>query len=191
ERFDVDERSGESRPKERGTVCFYLDGAWHTLRLPETEGDSIADDLDVARLSEFILGPELGITDPRRDPNIDFVGGIRGIEELERLVDAGEAELAFSMYPTTIDELVAVSDAGLLMPPKSTWFEPKLRSGLLVHLFDSDWRSWWTMRFRRRVSPGSRGPGMTFWSDPRSRAVSSRRYWVTSILKCCLFARRA
>lgn len=138
ERFDVDERSGESRPKERGTVCFYLDGAWHTLRLPETEGDSIADDLDVARLSEFILGPELGITDPRRDPNIDFVGGIRGIEELERLVDAGEAELAFSMYPTTIDELVAVSDAGLLMPPKSTWFEPKLRSGLLVHLFDSE-----------------------------------------------------
>jgi len=77
----------------------------------------------------------LNITDPRRDANIDFVGGIRGTSRLESLVDGGEAELAISMYPTSIEELVDVSDAGLLMPPKSTWFEPKLRSGLLIHLF--------------------------------------------------------
>ena len=92
--------------------------------------------LDVARLGEYLLEPLLGITDPRTDPNIDFVGGIRGTAELERRVDSGEAALAIAMYPTSIEELVLVSDAGQLMPPKSTWFEPKLRSGLLVHLFD-------------------------------------------------------
>jgi len=77
----------------------------------------------------------LNITDPRTDSNIEFVGGVRGTDELERLVDSGHAEMAISMYPTSIQELVEVSDANLLMPPKSTWFEPKLRSGLLVHLF--------------------------------------------------------
>ncbi|HEX9660039.1 MAG TPA: DUF1015 domain-containing protein, partial [Rhodothermales bacterium] len=97
--------------------------------------DSAVARLDVARLGEHILEPMLGIVDPRRDANIGFVGGIRGTAELERLVDSRKAALAISMYPTAIEELVAVSDAGLLMPPKSTWFEPKLRSGLLVHLF--------------------------------------------------------
>lgn len=123
-------------PMRRGEVRLYLDGTWFGLKLPETERPSVADALDVGRLTEHILEPMLGITDPRRDPNIDFVGGIRGTEELERLVDGGHAQLAISMYPTSIEELVDVSDAGLLMPPKSTWFEPKLRSGLLVHLFD-------------------------------------------------------
>jgi len=123
-------------PSEKGTVCVYLDGAWHRVQLPPTERGTVADELDVARLSEHVLEPLLDITDPRRDPNIDFVGGIRGTEELEQRIDRGEAELAISMYPTSIEELIAVSDAGLLMPPKSTWFEPKLRSGMLVHLFE-------------------------------------------------------
>jgi uncharacterized protein (DUF1015 family) len=123
-------------PMRRGEVRIYIDGSWFGLTLPESDGKSASDALDVGRLTEHILEPMLGITDPRRDANIDFVGGIRGTEELERLVDGGHAQMAISMYPTSIEELVDVSDAGLLMPPKSTWFEPKLRSGLLVHLFD-------------------------------------------------------
>jgi uncharacterized protein (DUF1015 family) len=122
-------------PERKGRVGVYADGAWYVLALPETGRDSVADQLDVARLSEFVLEPMLGITDPRTDPNLDFVGGIRGTKELERLVDEGKAAVAFALYPTSVEELVAVSDAGLLMPPKSTWFEPKLRSGLLVHTF--------------------------------------------------------
>lgn len=122
-------------PAEAGQVSVYLSGAWYGLELPPTAHASVDAALDVARLGEHLLEPLLGITDPRRDPRIDFVGGIRGYEALERAVDSGAAELAISMYPTSIEELVAVSDAGLLMPPKSTWFEPKLRSGLLVHLF--------------------------------------------------------
>ena len=122
-------------PMRKGEVSIYLDGGWFGLRLPKTDRDGVSDNLDVGRLTEHILEPMLGITDPRRDPNIDFVGGIRGTSELERLVIEGKAEMAIAMYPTSIQELVDVSDAGQLMPPKSTWFEPKLRSGLLVHLF--------------------------------------------------------
>jgi uncharacterized protein (DUF1015 family) len=122
-------------PPRKGTVCLYLDGVWHALTLPPTRRPSVADTLDVGVLGEYVLEPILGITDPRRDQNIAFVGGIRGTAALERLVDTSEAEAAFSMFPTSMEELLAVSDAGLLMPPKSTWFEPKLRSGLLVHLF--------------------------------------------------------
>ena len=85
-----------------------------------------------------MLEPIFGITDVRNDPRIDFVGGARGTEELERRVDSGEMAVAISMYPTTVDQLVSVADAGAVMPPKSTWFEPKLRSGLFVHLFDED-----------------------------------------------------
>jgi uncharacterized protein (DUF1015 family) len=135
-RLDLAVDSGQKVPDRPGVVCLYADGAWHTLTLSDIGGDSIVDELDVARLSEQLLEPELGIGDPRRDPNLDFVGGLRGTDELERLVDEGRAELAISMYPTSAEELVAVSDAGKLMPPKSTWFEPKLRSGLLVHRFD-------------------------------------------------------
>ena len=135
-RFEVEEALFPE-PEEFGTVAFYLglDHGWQTLVLPETERDGVADTLDVARLAEFVLEPMLGIADPRTDENIAFVGGIRGTEELERLVDSGEADIAFSMFPTSPDELLDVSDAGELMPPKSTWFEPKLRSGLLVHTF--------------------------------------------------------
>lgn len=134
-RFDV-ETGVEAVPAEKGDVCMYAGGSWHRFSLPPSERGSSADSLDVARLSEFILEPLLNITDPRTDENIGFVGGIRGTEELQKLVDSGQAAVAFSMYPTRIEELVMVSDEGMLMPPKSTWFEPKLRSGLLVHPFD-------------------------------------------------------
>ena len=122
-------------PQHRGDICLYLDGAWYGMTLPEAKGPEVVDRLDVSRLSEHILETLLGITDPRTDANIDFVGGIRGTAELEKRVDSGEAQMAISMVATSIEELVQVSDAGLLMPPKSTWFEPKLRSGLLIHLF--------------------------------------------------------
>jgi uncharacterized protein (DUF1015 family) len=136
DRLTLERNVEDPVPSEKGIVCFYLDGAWHRATLPPTERSTVADELDVARLSEHVLEPLLDITDVRRDPNIDFVGGIRGTYALEKRVDRGEAALAVSMYPTSIEELIAVSDAGLLMPPKSTWFEPKLRSGMLVHLFD-------------------------------------------------------
>jgi uncharacterized protein (DUF1015 family) len=138
EQFEVERNIDDPVPSMKGVVCFYLDGAWHRMALPPSKGVRVVDQLDVARLSEHVLEPHLDITDPRRDPNIDFVGGIRGTDELEQRVDSGEADLAVSMYPTSIEELVAVSDEGSLMPPKSTWFEPKLRSGLLVHDFAGD-----------------------------------------------------
>lgn len=129
------EKDAAPQPSKKGDVSLYLDGEWFGVSLPPTSGEGIEAELDVARLGEFILEPLLGISDPRRDANIDFVGGIRGTAALKRAVDSGAAALGISMYPTSIEELVAVSDAGLLMPPKSTWFEPKLRSGLLVHRF--------------------------------------------------------
>jgi len=138
QRLEIEREVEDPTPSAKGFVCLYLDGAWHRVSLPPSRGVRVVDQLDVARLSEYVLEPHLDITDPRRDPNIDFVGGIRGTDELERRVDGGKAELAVSMYPTSIEELVAVSDEGSLMPPKSTWFEPKLRSGLLVHDFADD-----------------------------------------------------
>ena len=122
-------------PQKPGDIVLYLENTWYSMTLPDTQRATVADTLDVARLSEYILEPLLHITDVRTDKNIYFVGGIRGTDELEHLVDTGKAALAISMYPTSIEELLAVSDAGLLMPPKSTWFEPKLRSGVLVHVF--------------------------------------------------------
>ncbi len=127
--------SDSTMPSRKGQMAVYIDGQWITFLLPDADSESVVDALDVGILSNCLLKPMLNIADPRTHTNIDFVGGIRGTPELERLVDSGQAEMAISMYPTSIEELVAVSDAGLLMPPKSTWFEPKLRSGLLVHLF--------------------------------------------------------
>ena len=138
DRFNLERDVDDPVPETKGFVCLYLDGAWHRLALPPSNGVRVVDQLDIARLSEYVLEPYLDITDPRRDPTIDFVGGIRGTDELEHRVENGEARMAVSMYPTSIEELVAVSDEGSLMPPKSTWFEPKLRSGLLVHDFASD-----------------------------------------------------
>lgn len=125
----------EPVPEYPGEIRFYFKSNWYGIKLPPSKFSDIESQLDVARLQEFILDPYFGITDQRTDKNISFVGGVHGIEELENKVDSGVADLAISMYPTSIEELVAVSDAGLLMPPKSTWFEPKLRSGLLIHTF--------------------------------------------------------
>ncbi|MDA1027877.1 MAG: DUF1015 family protein [Bacteroidetes bacterium] len=133
-RFDMRPTSNPV-PSKKGDICLFLKGAWYTLTLPAPATQSAVDSLDVGRLTDYVLKPMLDITDPRTDLNIDFVGGIRGTSELERLVNSGLCQLAISMYPTSIEELVQVSDAGLLMPPKSTWFEPKLRSGFLVHTF--------------------------------------------------------
>ena len=122
-------------PERSGVFCVYLDGRWHRLELDPAaidRSDPIAS-LDVSLLQDRVLSPILGIGDPRTDKRIDFVGGIRGTAELERRVRSGEMAIAFSLHPTTLDQLMAVSDAGHVMPPKSTWFEPKLRSGLFVH----------------------------------------------------------
>jgi uncharacterized protein (DUF1015 family) len=124
-------------PARAGTFGMYLAGAWYQLevlpRARSTEG--AVEQLDVSILQKHVLQPLLGVDDPRTARNINFVGGIRGPEELEKLVDSGTYEVAFSLYPVTVDELMAIADAGAVMPPKSTWFEPKLRSGLLVHRF--------------------------------------------------------
>lgn len=123
-------------PSSKGDISIYFNESWYGLTLFESDDDDPASKLDVSRLQAQILEPMLEIKDQRTDSNIDFVGGIKGTDELEDLVDNGEASLAFSLFPTNIEELLEVSDAGLLMPPKSTWFEPKLRSGLLVHTFE-------------------------------------------------------
>jgi uncharacterized protein (DUF1015 family) len=127
-----------TEPARRGECSMYLDGRWHGLRLALESAPAPKDPvsgLDIARLQDGILAPLLGIGDPRTDKRIDFVGGARGPEELVARVDRGDAAVAFSMYPTSMEELMAVADAGEVMPPKSTWFEPKLRSGLFVHRF--------------------------------------------------------
>ena len=122
-------------PTNPGCCCVYVAGAWHRLTFPTNKIDASdpINSLDVALLENEVLRPILGIENVRTDQRIDFVGGIRGTEELERLVKTGKWAVAFSMYPTSIEQLMAVSDAGEVMPPKSTWFEPKLRSGLFVH----------------------------------------------------------
>lgn len=133
ENFTVSETEN-SIPRTRGKFCFYLDGKWFNLKPDFKKFDSVIENLDVGILEKFILRPILGIEDVRTDKRIDFVGGIRGTSELEKLVDSGDWKVAFSMFPTTIEDLLAVADANEIMPPKSTWFEPKLRDGLLVHL---------------------------------------------------------
>lgn len=131
----VSRAEGEAGPKVKGEVVMYVGDRWYRLSLPSTRRDTVADSLDVARLSEFILEPVLEIEDLRRDDRIGFVGGRETAGDLARRVDEQGVAVAFAMYPTSIEELLEVSDAGLLMPPKSTWFEPKVSSGLLVHQF--------------------------------------------------------
>jgi uncharacterized protein (DUF1015 family) len=128
-------KSGSATPRGKGHVSMFLDGQWYSLDLSATEpaDGSRAESLDVARLQHHVLGPLLGIGDVRTDKRIDFVGGARGTGALERAVASGAAAVAFSLHPVTIDDLMSISDEGGIMPPKSTWFEPKLRDGLLVH----------------------------------------------------------
>ena len=125
-------------PTKKGEISMYLFGEWYRLAVKKeyTSNDPI-DGLDVSILQNNVLGPILGIDDPKTDKRIDFVGGIRGLKELERRV-AEDCKVAFAMYPTSINELFDVADAGLLMPPKSTWFEPKLRSGIFIHSIRTD-----------------------------------------------------
>ncbi|NOX19057.1 MAG: DUF1015 domain-containing protein [Chlorobi bacterium] len=123
-------------PEDRRIIKMYVGGKWYRIKPNENvkySEDSIGENLDVSILQNYLLTPVLGIKDPRTDLNIDFIGGIRGTEELERLVNGGKAEAAFSMFPVSVQDLMNISDAGEVMPPKSTWFEPKLRDGLLTH----------------------------------------------------------
>ncbi|MBA1332510.1 hypothetical protein QQ73_15920, partial [Candidatus Endoriftia persephone str. Guaymas] len=126
--------------KPAGTAEFgmYLDGQWYRLSLDPARipADDPVARLDVSLLADNLIEPILGISDPRRDSRIDFVGGIRGLEGLEARVDSGEMQVAFSLFPTSMEALMAVADAGEVMPPKSTWFEPKLADGLVSHVLD-------------------------------------------------------
>lgn len=134
EQFTITENAS-SAPRQRGNWSMYLEGNWYGLQLsPETTLPvGTVQTLDVSVLQDRLLDPVLGIKDIRTDKRVDFVGGLRGTKELERLVDEGQAVVAFSLFPTSIAELLMVSDANEIMPPKSTWFEPKLRDGLLIH----------------------------------------------------------
>ncbi len=127
---------GPASPRRKGEVSMYLAGTWYVLDMTGAKpvDDSRASGLDVALLQRHVLEEVLGIGDIRTDKRVDFVGGARGTAALERAVDSGEAAVAFSLFPVTVDDLMAVSDAGGIMPPKSTWFEPKLRDGLLIHV---------------------------------------------------------
>jgi uncharacterized protein (DUF1015 family) len=137
ERFDVTDDANPRGPGRAAHWHMYLAGKWYGLTLRGGDALTLSDDptssLDVSLLQDNLLAPVLGVTDPRTDKRIDFVGGIRGTQELERLVDEGRAAVAFALHSTSIEDLLRVSDAGGVMPPKSTWFEPKLRDGILIH----------------------------------------------------------
>ena len=134
EKFTVEARTEAVSPEKKGTFGLYVDGTWYALTYKgDMDALETVDRLDVSILQKEVLDALLGIQDPKTDQRIKFVGGIRGLQELEKNVDQDGWAAAFSMYPTSMDELLDIADAGLLMPPKSTWFEPKLRSGLFIH----------------------------------------------------------
>jgi uncharacterized protein (DUF1015 family) len=135
--FDMELCGSACKPTEPTEFAMYLSGRWYRMRLDSSKipDDPVAS-LDVSLLADNLIEPVLGISDPRRDSRIDFIGGIRGLEELERRVDSGDWAVAFALYPTTMQALMAVADAGEVMPPKSTWFEPKLADGLVSHVLD-------------------------------------------------------
>lgn len=131
--FRIEQLPQAAHPQQKGQMTLFLDGQWYLMTLkPQYVDKDPVNGLDVSLLQRLVLEPMLGIRDPKTDNRIDFVGGIRGLSELERRVHT-DMKAAFAMYPTSIGELFAVADAGRLMPPKSTWFEPKLRSGLFIH----------------------------------------------------------
>ena len=137
--FTISKRGGEPyKPMSSGSYGMYLGGCWHELKLKASfdENEDPVGSLDISLLDRYVLKPLLGIEDQRTDKRIDFVGGIRGVGELQKRVDSGEMQLAFAIYPVSIEALFRVADSGNVMPPKSTWFEPKLRSGLFVHQID-------------------------------------------------------
>ena len=135
--FEIEASATAVKPDQPGTFGLYLAGQWHQLRIrPDLIPADPVGRLDVSLLQNNLIGPVLGITDPRRDKRIDFVGGIRGLSELERRVDSGEMAMAFALHATHMQDLIAVADANEVMPPKSTWFEPKLADGLVSHVLD-------------------------------------------------------
>jgi uncharacterized protein (DUF1015 family) len=135
--FTLEDSATQVHPARPGEFGMYLAGRWRKLTIkPERVPQDPVDSLDVSLLSDYVLGPLLGITDLRRDKRIDFVGGIRGLAELEKRVDSGEMAVAFALHPTRMDQLMAVADSNEVMPPKSTWFEPKLADGLVSHVLD-------------------------------------------------------
>ena len=132
--FYVEQLDGRHRPIKKHTFSMYYDGGWYSLKAKKDsfdENDPVAR-LDVSILQNNLLAPILNINDPKNDERIDFIGGIRGLEELERRASS-DMKIAFSMFPTTVDDLMSIADAGKIMPPKSTWFEPKLLSGIFIH----------------------------------------------------------
>ncbi len=139
EKFEITKTTNK-QPLTKNVFGMYLDKEWFELKPRDSVfaslslEKSVSEKLDVSILQNFLLNPVLGIDDPRTNNRIDFIGGIRGTKELEKLVDTGKAAVAFSLYPVSLDDLMNISDAGEIMPPKSTWFEPKLRDGLLTHL---------------------------------------------------------
>lgn len=137
EKFDITPVEGVCKPEKAHTFGMYMEGKWYLLAAKDSIlSDDPVEGLDVSILQNHVLSPILGIGDPRTDKRIDFVGGIRGLGELEKRVNSGEMSVAFAMYPTSMAELMAIADSGRIMPPKSTWFEPKLRSGIFVHKLD-------------------------------------------------------
>jgi uncharacterized protein (DUF1015 family) len=139
EKFEV-KPTNNKQPQTKNNFCMYLDKKWYHLKARDSVlaslslAKSVGEKLDVSILQNFLLQPVLGIEDQRTSDRIDFIGGIRGTKELEKLVDSGKAAVAFSIYPVSLNDLINISDASEIMPPKSTWFEPKLRDGLLTHL---------------------------------------------------------
>jgi uncharacterized protein (DUF1015 family) len=134
DKFDIEKLSSQQSPKQKHTVTMYYDKEWYLLKAKNgsfDENDPVAR-LDVSILQDNLLEPVLGINDPKNDDRIDFIGGIRGLDELVRRADS-DMKIAFAMYPTTVDDLMSIADTGNIMPPKSTWFEPKLLSGLFIH----------------------------------------------------------
>lgn len=137
EKFDIAETEGRAKPDKAYDFGMYMDGKWYMLTAKdEIKSKDAVKGLDVSILQDNVLIPILGIGDIRTDKRIDFVGGIRGLGELEKRVDSGEMKVAFAMYPTSIEQLMTIADENKIMPPKSTWFEPKLRSGLFIHSLD-------------------------------------------------------
>lgn len=137
--FTIENQTAIFKPEAPQQFGIYLEKQWYKLTAkPGTWKQDPIGILDVSIMQEHILTPLLGITDQRTDVRIDFVGGIRGLKELEKRVDSGEMKLAISLYPVSMQQLFAVADSGDVMPPKSTWFEPKLRDGLLTHIINAD-----------------------------------------------------
>lgn len=138
DKFSLRSDFKEKSPRNPHEFGMYLAGRWHQLTAKQEcyAGNDVIGALDVSILQNALLGPILGIGDPRTDKRIKFIGGVRGMAELERLVDSGDCAVAFSLYPPSLEQMMQVADSGAIMPPKSTWFEPKLRSGMFVHLLD-------------------------------------------------------